>query len=94
MHRSVERLIGWLVTDESFRALFRRDPQAALVAARACGLELNSVELRAMLATDASLWERVAHSLDPRLQKVDLHTTSDPSLAAAAEMPARPRRRK
>jgi hypothetical protein len=94
VHRSVERLIGRLVTDESFRASFRRDPHAALVAARACGIELNSVELRAMLATDTSLWERVAHSLDPRLQKVDLHTNSDPILPSAAETPARPRRRK
>ena len=69
MHRSVERLIGRLVTDENFRASFRRDPHAALVDARAQGIELNSVELRALLATDISLWERFARSLDPRLQK-------------------------
>lgn len=74
MHRSIEILIGRLVTDEDFRAAFRRDPRAALVKASAWGLELSVGEVGALLDTDRTLWDRVARELDARLQKASLRT--------------------
>ncbi len=72
MHRSIEILIGRLVTDEDFRAAFRRDPRAALASAHTWGLELSVGEVGALLETDRTLWDRVAAELDARLQKASL----------------------
>lgn len=72
MHRSIEILIGRLVTDEDFRAAFLRDPRAAVANASAWGIELSVGELGALLDTDHSLWDRVARELDSRLQKASL----------------------
>jgi hypothetical protein len=73
VHRSIEILIGRLVTDEEFRAAFRRDPRTALASARAWGLELTVGEVGALLDTDRTLWDRVARELDERLQKASLN---------------------
>lgn len=72
MHRSIEILIGRLVTDEQFRAAFRRDPRTALADASAWGLELSRAEVAALFDTDRTLWDRVAEELDDRLQKASL----------------------
>ena len=73
MHRSIEILIGRLITDEDFRASFRRDPNAALANASVWGLDLTAGEVGALLDTDRSLWDRVAQEIDARLQKASLH---------------------
>ena len=67
-------LIGRLVTDEDFRAAFQRDPVTALANASAWGLELSAGEVGALLATERTLWDRVALELDSRLQKASLRT--------------------
>lgn len=72
MHRSIEILIGRLVTDEDFRAVFRRDANTALANATAWGIELTVGEVAALLDTDRTLWDRVAEELDARLQKASL----------------------
>ena len=69
MHRNIEILIGRLVTDEDFRWAFKRDPRNTLLAAKSWGLSLSAVETNALLATDLSLWDRIACELDARLQK-------------------------
>lgn len=69
--RSVERVVGRLVTDEAFRRRFSDDPNAALGEMAASGLELTAIELRALAALDARLLARLAAALDPRLQKID-----------------------
>ena len=69
MHRSIEIILGRLVTDAEFRAAFTKDPRATLDRASRWGLELTSGEIRALLATDPSLWIRVADELDSRLKK-------------------------
>jgi hypothetical protein len=74
VHRSVEILIGKLVTDEDFRRSFRRDPGAAIARAGSWGLELTHAETIALINTDGSLWERVAREVDERLQKASLET--------------------
>jgi hypothetical protein len=36
------------------------------------GTHLTPVEMAALMTTDATLWERVAEHIDPRLQKASL----------------------
>jgi hypothetical protein len=68
-HRSIEILIGRLITDETFRTAFVRDASSTLTEFRDVGYDLTPVEITALTATRADLWARVADQLDPRLQK-------------------------
>ncbi len=68
--RSIEILIGRLVTDEGFRSAFRRDATTTLTGFMESGYELTPLEITALRVTPADLWERVAEVIDPRLQKV------------------------
>ncbi len=68
--RNVEVVIGRLVTDEAFRAMFLRDPAMTLAQFIERGYELTSLEIAALEATDPGLWTRTAEQLDPRLQKI------------------------
>ena len=70
--RSIEVFIGRLVTDEGFREAFVTNAAAALRRFIDAGHELTPVEIAALLATRADLWERVADRIDPRLQKAAL----------------------
>jgi hypothetical protein len=72
VQRSIEILIGRLITDEGFRRLFVLDPAAVLVSANDWGLQLTHSERAAILATDSQLWEKVADQIDSRLQKASL----------------------
>ena len=67
--RSIENLIGRLVTDEGFRSAFRSDAAATLTGFIESGYELTRVEIAAVRATPADVWDRVAEQIDPRLQK-------------------------
>jgi hypothetical protein len=70
--RTIELLIGRLITDEQFRSEFLMDPEATLLALSSRGLELSRIEIAALVNTDPALWARTADALDPRLQKVSL----------------------
>ncbi len=70
--RSVEIMIGRLITDEALRAAFLRDPGGLLSSFADEGHPLTSVEIAALRATPADLWQRTADAIDPRLQKADL----------------------
>jgi hypothetical protein len=70
--RTIEMLIGRLITDEQFRREFLDNPQKTLFDLCDRGLELSSTEIAALVSTDVSLWKRTAESLDPRLQKISL----------------------
>jgi hypothetical protein len=67
---SIEILIGRLITDEAFRSAFRRNAMTALTGFMESGYELTLLEITALRATPADLWERVAEHIDPRLQKM------------------------
>jgi len=67
--RSVEILIGRLITDEAFRSAFRANAVSTLTAFMESGYELTSVEVAALCATPADLWGQVAARIDERLQK-------------------------
>jgi hypothetical protein len=79
--RSVEILLGKLVTDEEIRQRFREDPEVVFAAVRSLGLELSAVEAEALGALEAGALDGLASALDPRLQKASLHsadTSADP----------------
>ena len=70
--RSIEMVIGRLVTDEEFRETFLSDPHRALGELLERGTHLTHAEIAALVATDSALWEQVAEQVDPRLQKISL----------------------
>jgi hypothetical protein len=70
--RSVEILIGRLITDEAFRSAFCDDSKAALEAFIESGYELTAIEIAALTATPLVFWVRAARQVDPRLQKASL----------------------
>jgi hypothetical protein len=77
--RSVEILIGRLITDEAFRSAFHRNATTTLSRFTESGYELTVVETAALHATPADLWERVAEHIDPRLQKMSFtHAEEEP----------------
>jgi hypothetical protein len=71
--RSVERVIGRLVTDEAFRRRFVDQPEVVLHESVTCGLELTPCEIQALAAIDVASVQRFAAAIDPRLQKTDIH---------------------
>ena len=71
-HRSIEILIGRLLTDEAFREAFLNNPRGTLKTFCEAGYELTPLEVSAFLATPRDLWSEVAEEIDPRLQKADL----------------------
>jgi len=70
--RSIEIVIGRLVTDEEFRETFLSDPHKALGDLLERGTHLTQAEIAALVATDSALWLRVADQIDQRLQKASL----------------------
>ena len=71
--RSIEILVGRLITDEAFRAAFLRNRSLALQGFQQAGHELTPMEIAAVLATPAAVWTSAAEQVDPRLQKSLLH---------------------
>jgi hypothetical protein len=76
MHRNVETLIGRLATDPKLRRRFAETPTVVLEELSAQGLELTSVELEALAATDPTALQSFAGSLDRRIRKADQETLS------------------
>jgi hypothetical protein len=70
--RTVQLLIGQIVTDEDLRRRFIAAPAETLAAFRDQGFELTLLEVQALLDTTPTLWERLARSIDPRLQRCSL----------------------
>jgi hypothetical protein len=70
--RSVEILIGRLVTDEELRRRFLAEPRETIRLAQQGGLALTATEVDALLASPVVLWEILAAALDRRLQKASL----------------------
>jgi hypothetical protein len=68
--RSIEILIGRLITDEAFRFAFCRNAIGVLSELMESGCELTPVEVAALCATPAREWKEIARHIDPRLQKV------------------------
>ena len=70
--RTVQFIIGRILTDEVFRDDFTRQPAATIASLRGCGLDLTALEATALLAIDPQAWETMADRIDPRLQGIDV----------------------
>ena len=70
--RSIEILVGKLLTDEAFRDAFLRESSTVLQAFSETGHDLTSLEIAAFMATPKRSWNDFAAQLDPRLQKANL----------------------
>jgi hypothetical protein len=70
--RTVQLLIGQIVTDEDLRRRFIAAPAETLAALREQGLDLTRLEVQALIETVPSLWEMAARTIHPRLQRCSL----------------------
>ena len=71
-HRTIERVIGRLLTDEELRYEFVRSPRRTLVQLNEQGWDLSRLEVDGLLAIEIGLWSEVAARIDPRLQRCSL----------------------
>jgi putative modified peptide len=67
--RTVQLIVGRLMTDEEYRQHFLSDPVRALATLRAQGVELTAAEIDALIRTDRTLWSDAAARIDPDLQR-------------------------
>jgi len=72
---AVERTLGKLLTDESFRERFFTAPR---VTAWGAGLRLSDIELAALSGLSRSALRSFSASLDPRICRLCLTTESSP----------------
>jgi hypothetical protein len=70
--RTVQLLIGQIVTDEDLRRRFIAAPAETLAAIRDQGLDLTRLEVQALIDTQPGMWEMAAQAIDPRLQRCSL----------------------
>ncbi|HSB77688.1 MAG TPA: Os1348 family NHLP clan protein [Candidatus Methylomirabilis sp.] len=73
---AVEKTLGKLATDETFRARFFRDPAAASFSA---GLELSRAELDALSRLPVEAIVQFSASLDDRIRRLPLEVKSRPT---------------
>lgn len=71
-HKSVQLIIGRILTDEELRGRFLSGPAATLAALRDLGFDLTSAEIDALTQTDRQLWDCGPAWIDGRLQRCDL----------------------
>src|SRR6266542_1927859 len=62
--KTVQLIVGRLVTDEEYRLKFLSDPIHALTTLRDQGVELTSAEIDALIRTDRTLWSDAAARID------------------------------
>ena len=70
--KTVQFIIGRLITDEDYRLQFLGDPRGVLNALRDQGVELTRGEIEALLRTDLALWTEAAERIDSQLQRSSL----------------------
>jgi hypothetical protein len=72
--RTVQLVIGRLLTDEELRARFVERPRDTLAELREQGFELTDDEIDALARSDAKAWPAMARRIHPRLQRCSLRT--------------------
>src|SRR5258705_10286746 len=70
--KTVQLVIGRLVTDEELRARFVERPLETLADLRQQGFELTEDEIDALARSDAEMWPAMARRIHPRLQRCSL----------------------
>jgi hypothetical protein len=73
--KTVQLVIGRLVTDEELRARFVERPLETLAELRAQGFELTEDEIDALARSDAEMWPAMARRIHPRLQRCSLRNS-------------------
>jgi hypothetical protein len=71
--RTVQLVIGQILTDEEFRSDFLEEPLETLASLCDRGFELSKVEIDALTRTDRRLWAVGAEWVDGRLQRCRLN---------------------
>jgi hypothetical protein len=72
--RTIERVIGRLLTDEELRHEFTRSPRRTLAELNEQGWDLSRFEVDALLSIEIGLWSETAARIDCRLQRCSLKT--------------------
>jgi hypothetical protein len=70
--RTVQLIIGQILTDEEFRSDFLERPLETLTSLRDKGVDLTHVEIDALVRTDSRVWWCFAALIDARLQRCRL----------------------
>ena len=70
--KTVQFVIGWLLTDEELRRRFVERPRETLGEVRDQGYELSMDELDALARSDPGIWPSMARRIHPRLQRCPL----------------------
>ena len=81
-HRTIERIIGRLLTDEELRHKFTRSPTRTLAELGEQGWELTRIEVDALLTMEIRIWSEVAARIDPRLQRCSLKNDVEKDVTA------------
>ena len=70
--KTVQFVIGWLLTDEELRRRFVERPRETLDEMREQGYELTPDELDALARSEPAFWPSMARRIHPRLQRCAL----------------------
>jgi len=70
--KTVQLVIGWLLTDEELRVRFIECPRETLTDVRRRGYELTEDEMDALLLCDPTMWMTTAQMIHPRLRRASL----------------------
>ena len=70
--KTVQLVIGRILTDEEFRATFLERPTDTLTSLRDQGYALTNDEIAALVQTDVRLWQRGSKWVKAELQRCDL----------------------
>ena len=72
--KTVQLVIGWLLTDEELRLRFVERPRETLAELQAQGYELTTNEVDALSRSDPGLWPAMARRIHPRLRRCSLRS--------------------
>jgi hypothetical protein len=72
--KTVQFVIGRLLTDEDLRVRFVERPFETLTDLREQGFELTKDEIEALVQSDAKMWPAMARRIHPRLQGCSLRS--------------------
>ncbi len=73
--KTVQFVMGWLLTDEDLRLRFRERPRETLTELREQGYELTADEIDALARSDPELWPLMAQRIHPRLRRCSLRSS-------------------
>ena len=73
--KTVQLVIGRLLTDEELRARFVERPLDTLGELRDQGFELTRDEIEALADSDTTIWPSMAKRIHPRLQRCSLRSS-------------------